>query len=153
MTGLNIGSDEVAISKISYSTTKKALHIIAVRLYLADPTGTFGFINEIRDKIKGKAKQDIISVEVQLYELPAIIRALGRYPEVYASDFNKTLKDNLVALAMALKASPVELERQQGDFIIYQFLLIGNGIEDHLEAEYIQAVTILKFEADVINAS
>lgn len=136
--------DDMENSVISFSATKRELKIIAIHVHYSDPLGSYLFIEEIRSKITGVVDpQQPVSVNVRLVDLPSIVRALGKYEEVYMTDFNKGLKDTLVALAMQLKDSEDQTERYQGETILYQFGLIQNNIKGYLDSKEREAETRL----------
>lgn len=148
MMPLDINSDEVVSSTITLQETKEKLYIIAVHLHKADPIGSFSFINEIRQKCTGVAnKTDNVNVDLQLYDLRHVVRSLGQFPEVFLTDFNKGLKDNLVATAVQYRQSENEIDRLKGDYIIHHLTEIGRSIIGYLESAYTEAIQLLRLPA------
>lgn len=131
MEQLTIGSDEVLYSSITLTANKANLIRLATILSEA------GFSHYLIADIASSCVDDQnlgsnIQVPIDsLFDLMEVITALGKKEEVLYTEFNKYFKQTLVAHAQVLAASEIEIEKLQGQYLIYRFGLIENSIQEN----------------------
>lgn len=138
--------DQIIYSTIELNIEKKFL-IMLVSLLTDNksPQSIFKFYEEIKNKVINATNLDsLVTVETTIGELFEVVEILGKLKEFYYADYNKILKDKVVAKATQLSQSSNELEIAQGNYIFYVLSNKLNTIESNLNYLLTKGIDILK---------